>query len=243
MGPSATIQTSQERETSRLGVTRAAVRADRGLWVAGLAGAVWLVLYAVATKVVAPYPSAQHLLGDGLYELPVALAVVLSLLVALRATGRRRRFWWLLVVSTALWLAADMVWSSYYYVWGVETPFPSVADGLYLASYALVPVAVLVGFGGISGRRRARAVLDAAVVGLGLAAVSWELLIAPQVSDGYALASVVGIAYPLLGVIILITLVSAALAGHRQCHRRCGWSGWRSSCQRSPTPATPTSPR
>lgn len=216
MGPSATIQTSQERETSRLGVTRAAVLADRGLWIAALVGVGWLGLYAIATKAFADRPAAQRLLGDGVYEVPVALALILSLLAVRRATGRRRRFWWLLVVSTVLWLAADLVWSSYYYLWGQETPFPSVADPLYLASYALVPVAVLVGFGGISGRRRARAVLDAAVVGLGLGAIGWQVLIAPQVADELSLASLVGIAYPLSGIVILVTLVSVALAGHRQ---------------------------
>ena len=216
MGPSATIQTSQERETSRLSATRAAVLADRGLRIAALVGVGWLVLYAIATKAFAERPGAQRLLGDGAYEVPVVLAVVLSLLVLRRATGRRRRFWWLLVASTALSLAADLVWSSYYYLLGEETPFPSVADPLYLAAYMLLPVAVLVGFGGISGRRRARAVLDSAVVGLGLGVIGWQVLVAPQVGDELSSASLVGIAYPLLDIVILVTLVSVALAGHRQ---------------------------
>jgi diguanylate cyclase (GGDEF)-like protein len=216
MGPSATIQTSGERETSRLSGTRAAVRADRGLRIAALAGVGWLVLYAIATKAVAERPAAQRLLSNFAYEVPVVLAVVLGLLVAWRATGRRRRFWWLLVASTALWLAADSVWTGYYYLGSEELAFPSVADPLYLVSYALVPVAVMVGFGGVSGQRRARAVLDAAVVGLGLGTIGWQVLIAPQVGDGLSLASLVGIAYPLLDIVILITLVSVALAGHRQ---------------------------
>lgn len=216
MDPSATIQTSRERETSRLSAARAAVRADRGLRIAAVVGVGWMVLYAIATKAVAERPSAQRLLGDGAYEVPVVVALILSVLAVRRATGRRRRFWWLLVVSTALWLAADLVWSSYYYLWSQETPFPSLADPLYLASYALVSVAVLVGFGGVSRQRRARAVLDAAVVGLGLGAIGWQVLIAPQVADQLSLASVVGIAYPLAGILILTTLVSVALAGHRQ---------------------------
>jgi two-component system cell cycle response regulator len=216
MGPGATIRTSEERETSRLGTTRAAVRADRGLRIAALAGVGWLVFYAIATKAFVERPDAQRLLGNGAFEVPIVLALLLSLLVALRATGRRRRFWWLLVASTGLWLAAGLVWSSYYYVWSRDPPFPSVADPLYLASYALVPVAVLVGFGGISGRRRARAVLDAGVVGLGLGAIGWQVLIAPQVGDGYSLASLIAIGYPLFDIAILITLMSVAVAGHRQ---------------------------
>lgn len=72
------------------------------------------------------------------------------------------------------------------------------------------------GFGAASGRRRARGVLDAAVIGLGIGAVGWSLLIAPQVGGVITAATVTGVAYPLLGVVIVITIVSVGLAGHRR---------------------------
>lgn len=212
--PGATIQTSEEREDTRLSRTRSAVLADRGLRAAAVAGGLWVVLYAVATAVVPAYPTAQRLLGERAYEVPIVLALILGLLIARRATGRRRRFWWLLTVSTALWVLADLIYG--FSLTNGEAPFPSTADAFYLASYAVLPVAVLVGFGGISVRRQARAVLDAAIVGLAVGAIGWQVLIAPQLGEGYSLASLVGIAYPLIRIVVLLTLLSAALAGHRQ---------------------------
>ncbi len=101
------------------------------------------------------------------------------------------------------------------FVLRTDPPFPSVADGLYLGSYALVPPALLVAFGAASGQRRVRAVLDAGLVALALGAVGWQLLIAPQMAFGMSWATATGIAYPLLGVIILVTLLSVGFAGHR----------------------------
>lgn len=183
---------------------------------AGVVGTLWLLAYAAATAYCQDRPDARQFLGDIVYLLPVAVAAGLSLVVALRATGRRRRFWWLLVASNGLWLLGDLIWATYAYVLHREAPFPSVADGSYLLSYALVPAAVLVGFGGASARRRARALLDAALVGLGVGAVGWQTLIAPQVEGSLSLPVLTGIAYPLLGIVIVITLAAVALSGHRK---------------------------
>jgi two-component system, cell cycle response regulator len=87
---------------------------------------------------------------------------------------------------------------------------------VYLLCYLPVPVAVLIGFGAASGRRRVRGVLDAAVAGVGLGALGWQLLIAPQVGDGMSLAALTAIAYPVMDVVVVVTLVSVAFAGHRQ---------------------------
>jgi two-component system cell cycle response regulator len=146
---------------------------------------------------------------------PVAAAAVLSVLVASRATGQRRRLWRLLAASNVLWLGGDLVWATYAYVLHGEAPFPSVADGLYLLSYVLVPPAVLAGFGGASGRRRVRAVLDGAVVALVVGTVAWRLLVAPQLGSGMSWATATGIAYPLLGVVIVIVLLTVGPSGHR----------------------------
>jgi two-component system cell cycle response regulator len=211
----AVVELSSEREARRLDEARRAVVADRVLWTASAVGAVWLALYAVATVATAGHTEGRRFLGSIVYLVPVALATALSVVAARRATGRRRRLWSLLVVSNVLWLAGDLVWAGYAYPGSEEAPVPSVADGLYLASYAVVPAAVLVGFGGTSGRRRARSLLDAAVVALGLGAAGWYLLIQPQFEGGMSWATATGIAYALLGVVIVVTIASVALAGYR----------------------------
>jgi diguanylate cyclase (GGDEF)-like protein len=209
------VELSNDREARRLDEAWRAVVADRVLWLAFGVGAGWLVLYAAGTVATTGDAAARRFLGDIVYLVPVALAAALSVVAAHRATGRRRRLWILLVVSNVLWLAGDLVWAGYAYLLSEHAPFPSVADGLYLASYAIVPAAVLVGFGGASGRRRARSLLDAAVVGLGLGAAGWYVLIEPQLTGGMSWATATSIAYPLLGVVIVVTIASVALTGYR----------------------------
>jgi len=212
----ARVQTSQDREVARLIAARAAVLADPVVRGAAALGLVWVLAYAAATGLVEDHAAARQVLGDLVYLVPVAVATGLAAVAARRASGRRRRLWRLLLVSNALWLLGDLTWAAYPYLLHAEAPFPSVADGLYLASYALVPAAVLFGFGAASRQRRARGLLDGAVVGLAIGALGWHLLIAPQLSYGMSWATATGIAYPLFGVVILITLISAGLAGHRQ---------------------------
>jgi two-component system, cell cycle response regulator len=209
------VELSSEREARRLHEARRAVVADRVLRTASGVGAIWLALYAAATVATAGDPGGRRFLGSIVYLVPVALATALSVVAARRATGRRRRLWSLLVVSNVLWLAGDVVWAGYAYLHSDDAPFPSVADGLYLASYAVVPAAILVGFGGASRRRRARSLLDAAVVALGLGAAGWYVLIQPQLGGRMSWATVTGIAYPLLGVVIVVTIASVALTGYR----------------------------
>ncbi len=184
--------------------------------IAGVLAAVWVVGYATATAATHSHPAARQYLGDIIYLAPIAVAALTSVVAALQTTGRRRRLWWLLVASNLLWLGGDITWATYAYVLHREAPFPSVADALYLASYALVPAAVLVGFGGASVRRRVRSVVDAVVVSVGIGAPSWQLLIAPQVRSGWSWATATGIAYPLLGIVIVVTLVAVGPAGHRR---------------------------
>jgi two-component system cell cycle response regulator len=215
-GVSGTIETSHERETSRLRRARTGVLADRRLRLAALAGVGWLLLYALATKLTSGHPADQQALGNVVFPLPLALSTFLTVLAARRAVGRRRRFWSLLVAANGLWLGSEVVWSAYTYLQGHEPPFPSVVDGLYLVSYVPVPIAVLIGFGSASGRRRVGGVLDAAVAGLGLGAIGWLLLVKPQMGAGISVASLTAIAYPVLDVVVIITFVSVGLAGHRQ---------------------------
>jgi two-component system cell cycle response regulator len=213
--PGAVVELSTDREARRLDEARRAVVVDPVLWTASGLGAGWLALYAAATAATAEDTEWRQFLGAIVYLVPVALATALSVVAARRATGRPRRLWSLLVVSNVLWLAGDLVWAGYAYLLSREAPFPSVADGLYLASYAIVPAAVLVGFGGVSGHRRARSLFDAAVVGLGLGAAGWYLLIAPQLTGGMSWATATSIAYPLLGVLIVVAIASVALTGYQ----------------------------
>jgi two-component system, cell cycle response regulator len=200
------------------GTNRAAsskLRDARPVRVLVVAASLWLVAYAVALALTDPDHLSGKVLNDGAYLLPIVLATVASGYAARRAPGTQRRFWLVLTASNVLWLIGELTWTGYVIVSG-SAPFPSVADGFYLGSYALVPLALLLAFAGSRRGRAARALLDASIAAVAIGACGYLLTIAPQLSSGFSLATATGIAYPLLGVVILVLLVGFGFSGHRQ---------------------------
>jgi diguanylate cyclase (GGDEF)-like protein/putative nucleotidyltransferase with HDIG domain len=195
------------------GGTRARLRDDRRLRLMGLASAAWLTGYAIALALSNAGRLSGKVLNDGFYLLPVALSAATSYWAAKRAPRGQRRFWGLLAVSNAVWLIGEIIWSLYVVVGG-RAPFPSVADAFYLSSYALVPVAVLTAF---SGRRlrAVRSLLDASIAAVAVGAAGYLVTISPQLSSGFALGTATSIAYPLLGVVILVLIVAFGFGGHQ----------------------------
>ncbi|MGF1646194.1 MAG: diguanylate cyclase [Kineosporiaceae bacterium] len=179
-----------------------------------VAGAGWLVLFALGMWWVRDALVGQQVLGQLVYLVPIAAAVVLSILVARRRRDSRW-FWRLLAVSNGLWLAGDLVWAGHTFVLDREVPFPSWADAAYLTSYALVPVAVVAGFRAAGRLASVRGVLDAAVIAVAVGFAGWELLVRPQLGAPLNAATLTGIAYPLAGVAILVTLLAVVFSTQR----------------------------
>jgi signal transduction histidine kinase len=190
----------------------APVAASRRLQTATVLGCAWIAAYVVATAL-ADTQREQNWVADGMYLVPIALAVGLSALAALHSHARKKPFWTILAASNALWLAGEVTWSVYELVLGRESPFPSVADAFYVSSYALVPIAILGAFGGRSLRLVWWSALDASIAVAVAALIGWSLLIGPQLEWGFSLATATGIAYPLLGVMILMLLGSVGVLG------------------------------
>lgn len=93
-------------------------------------------------------------------------------------------------------------------------PFPSVADAVYLGSYALVPVAVIVGFHAAGRLTSVRGLLDAALIACGLGVAGWAVLVRPQINGALDAATLTSSAYPVVGVVIMVTLL-AVTSSHR----------------------------
>jgi two-component system cell cycle response regulator len=144
----------------------------------------------------------------------IAVAVCAS-----RVMGQRddRWAWALVTLGLLTWTGADFLWT----VWLehlANPPFPSVADGLYLAWYPAVYVALMLL---IRSRHRhvgAAGWLDGGVIGLTLAAIG-AALIFPTVlgtTHGRFVQDAVNLSYP-LGDCALLVFVAVAFA----------LSGWR----------------
>ena len=114
-----------------------------------------------------------------------------------------RRGWVVLAVGVAASVAGDSVYLvSAAFSWSL--PYPSAADGFYLASYPLLAVGLLLMLRARTPGRDRTSLIDAAIVTSGAAVVAWVFLIEPLASSDETLVQkLVSVAYPLMDVLLL----------------------------------------
>jgi len=123
-------------------------------------------------------------------------------------------FWYLLGAGQLIYLAGNATW--YLYPVGLHgvLPYPSVADALFITSYIVSGVALVLLIRSRSTGAQSRAdLIDTAIIGLGLASVSWTFLIAPALNGStLGLAGrLTSIAYPLLDITLLSLAIRLAV--------------------------------
>jgi two-component system cell cycle response regulator len=159
---------------------------------------------------------SDALFADWVYNLVMwgAFALCGARAVAVRA---ERGAWGFLAVSVAVLAAADLSWTLHYNHLD-EPPYPNFSDVLYLASYPLTYVGLVLLLRSRLRPVRASLWLDGAVSGLTLAALTTALLFGPilDATDGDPKAVAVTLAYP-AGDLLLLCSVGVAL----------GITGWR----------------
>jgi class 3 adenylate cyclase len=112
--------------------------------------------------------------------------------------------WLLFAAGQFLFVAGDVTFGLFEHVFH-KTPFPSAADGLYLAGYPVLAAGLWLLVRQRSTGRDWGMLIDAATVTLALGVVAWELLIVPHTADdSLSMADkVASIAYPLGDVLLL----------------------------------------
>jgi diguanylate cyclase (GGDEF)-like protein/PAS domain S-box-containing protein len=153
-----------------------------------------------------------HLVLWGLLGLSASAAVVVGVV---RNRPGRRLPWLLVAASLATFVTGDIAYDVLTKVLHQNNPFPSVADALYLATYPLLTLGLL---GMVRARRREKdfgALLDALIVTVACALLSWVYLIQPYVRahDMTLFQKVTSVAYPLGDIAILCLLVRLVLTG------------------------------
>jgi diguanylate cyclase (GGDEF)-like protein len=150
-------------------------------------------------------------------------AVVLYFLVgagafAVTVTGVRRhrpadaKGWYLLALGQLTWAIGDLVYE--FLRLGLhQTPYPSLADGFYLAAYPLYVAGVVYLVRARLPRDRA-GLLDAAIIATGVGLVYWVYMISPLLAatDEPALATGISVAYP-IGDLLVFAVVVRLLTG------------------------------
>ncbi len=116
----------------------------------------------------------------------------------------------------ASWVAGDLAFASYE-MRGIETPFPSFADAVYLAGYPFLLLAVAAVLRR-SGVPDAAAWQDAGILVTGAALLSWQWLLQPNAMTEGApvLARVVAVGYPVMDLAVLLILLRLMVGGPRQ---------------------------
>ena len=158
-------------------------------------------------------PGHRTLIGD-LFAFPPDLIAIGAAWAASRrcsARPRLRSAWRLIALSWACLLLGDIAWGVYELVGA--SPYPSVADVLYLMFYPLMLWGLLRFPADRDQRGRLRLLLDLATVAVGGAVVVIYVVLGPTIlsSGSEPLATAISIAYPVGDMILLVGLGSMLL--------------------------------
>ncbi|MFF1903541.1 putative bifunctional diguanylate cyclase/phosphodiesterase [Kitasatospora sp. NPDC058218] len=120
-----------------------------------------------------------------------------------------RLFWYLLALANLSFTAGEVVQVVQMQFLHLGTPYPSVADGFYLAEYLLYAAGVLGFIRWRTAHQDRASLLDALILTMGLALLAWIYLILPYARnpDLSWFQKAVSIAYPLGDVVVLALLL------------------------------------
>jgi diguanylate cyclase (GGDEF)-like protein/PAS domain S-box-containing protein len=162
-----------------------------------------------------------YLLGKGtpLNSGPVFNLLGLSSIAAIVAAIRMHRVarlpWALIAAGLATFVAGDVLAYNYKRFFGTDLPFPSVADGFYLATYPLLIGGLILLVRKRTPSHDRAALIDALIVSTSAGALSWALLIAPYAHDSTLSVStkLTSIAYPIMDLAVAACVARLAF-GH-----------------------------
>jgi PAS domain S-box-containing protein len=163
----------------------------------------WLPYLGLASAAAVAYLFLSGAVQNILYVL-IGVSMVISILVGVRWHRPMPTWPWLIIAfGLSLFVAADTVFFIIYEILlGVSTPFPSVADALYLGSYAVTAVGLAFLVRSATGRDWG-SLIDVGMVTTALSLVSWEVVIEPYAEDGSVpvFPTLVSLAYPVAGLL------------------------------------------
>ena len=171
-------------------------------------------------------PFNQGLVGHVLLDPMNALAALMAWRVSLRVRGSRRvALAWRLASVGLFGQFAGGVATGIYSLLG-HSPYPSLADPLFLSFYPLMLAALVVlPHGRRTRSQTVRLGLDLATTALGATTVVWYVLIAPTARAGGqdTLQMMFSLAYPVGDVILIVGVASLLLRGAADSTRRSLW--------------------
>jgi diguanylate cyclase (GGDEF)-like protein len=138
---------------------------------------VWLLILLVGIPAVGGYYLLPSTNTQNIFVALIDASVVAMIVAGMLMYKPSHPLPWCLFAFGMVFLAAgDIVWAVY--SWGIEYPYPSIADIFYLASIPLFVVGLLLIGRGEMGRNRAN-LIDPLIVGVCTGMLSWVFLVEP----------------------------------------------------------------
>ncbi len=155
-----------------------------------------------------------RVMGSDLIMPIASLLAAASLFYAAHCSARHSRrlyaAWGILALAQLSWALGDVTWMIYEVILR-QNPFPSVADGFYLAYYPLFLLGVFhLPAMPLKRRELIKMILDMSIVMLGALLVFWNFLIGPIVTTSIAeplLSRILSAAYPVFDLVLLVALL------------------------------------
>lgn len=162
----------------------------------------WMVLF---TGIYFADPALRIVWWTGM-----GLGGVAAIVVGVRLNRPRHAlFWYVLALANLSFTTGEAVQALQLDILHLHNPFPSVADGFYLAEFLLYAVGLLGFIRWRTARQDRAGLLDALIITFGLALLVWIYLILPYARNEHLtwVQQAVSIAYPLGDVIVLALLL------------------------------------
>lgn len=163
----------------------------------------------------APTIEIQNLYGNIIRPITACASMAFGIIVVYRQgiDGLFGRAFASLAAGVSLWAIAELIWAYNSIVLGIQVPFPSIADVLWLAGYA--PLAFHLfstsRFYGVRLRKKSTFAV-ALAVGVFSSAYIYSLIAASELSGpDAALSLAITITYPVLDAIIVVPAVLSVL--------------------------------
>lgn len=121
----------------------------------------------------------------------------------------RPLFWYIVLAGQGVALLGNITWYLIPLIQQTQPGFPSISDGMFLGSYGFSALGLVILIRSRGGGQDRSDFLDAAIITLGLVAISWVYVILPNVeATGLDLfGRVVSLAYPLSDIVLLALAV------------------------------------
>jgi PAS domain S-box-containing protein len=149
----------------------------------------------------------------------IGLSGAVAIVIAVRIHRPAQRLpWYLVAAGMTAFVAGDVVTYNYERFFGTEVPFPSIGDALYLAVYPFLVAGILMLIRRRSPGGDRPSLIDSLIVGVGVGAMSWVFLIAPNVRDESLTVTqkLVAMGYPVMDILLFTVLVRLAVSAGKR---------------------------